>query len=90
MEIKTFKIYDDGAEFLDDVFSNINNPLKENLKSGMTKEQFYNYTYHEMTSIGKFNNGKEYHLWEVGSANNYLISAKKTMYGWYKEWEKHQ
>ena len=88
---KEFKIYDDGAEFLDDVFTDMNHKFIKDLTPGMDKEQFSNYTYNQLTYQDNIimQQGK-YNLYEVGSTDNYLINNEKTMYEWYKEWEKYQ
>ncbi|MFW6008849.1 MAG: hypothetical protein ACOCP8_06250 [archaeon] len=81
MEKQEIKIYDDGAEFLDDLYG-------EKLKTGLNEDQFEDFICYDITSIGSLRiEDKSYNLLSVGSEELYAICQTKTIIGWYKEWE---
>jgi len=87
MKKEILRIYDDGAEFLDDIYNS-------NLEENLSKEEFADFTFsdfaaeYEVEFPNEEKELKKYYLWESMSGDFFLISAEKSLYEWYQDWQK--
>ena len=83
MENKNMKIYDDGSEFLDDIFG-------FKLTTGLDREQFSNWNYNKWSKIGLCTiEERQYDVISIDgdySDDLYFINSSKSIFEWYQEW----
>ena len=83
MKTKNMKVYDDGAEFLDDVFGN-------DLRVGLNKDQFIDWSYDKWSRQGILTmNEQQYNVISIDgdySDDLFFINSSKDIFEWYQEW----
>lgn len=86
MKNKKMKVYKDGAEFLNDYWS-------DELQRGFDKETFEDWSFMKYSKVGYFREGrmivKSYDVYTIdknASGIYYMINNDKSMYEWYKRW----
>ncbi|MFW6002778.1 MAG: hypothetical protein ACOCQD_05495 [archaeon] len=73
-------IYDEGAEFIGDVFG-------DDIPTNLEREEFYDYIYDDVTRVGKITvNNKKYKLYGVGSSDALYALNVKSLHVAYTDW----
>lgn len=83
MKDQEVKVYDDTAEFIDDVFG-------DDIPQNLNQNEFKDYIFEDVTYIGKmeFDDGNKYSLYEVGSSDA-IYALTDIPYRGYRKWCEH-
>jgi len=84
MKELTIKYYEDGTEFIDDMYS-------DEIEKGLSKEEFYDFIYYDFDSTkleidNKLLDITSAHLIKLTSGEIILVNNDRMLYSWYEQW----